>query len=55
MEHSGNQAESVVALLVVLGIRTAEVPATETLVTGGLRASKLANVSSSSITPFADQ
>ena len=46
MAHSRNQEEPVVALLAVLGIRTVEAPATETLITGGLRASKLANVSS---------
>ena len=43
--RSRNQAESVVALLAVLGIRIVEVPATETLITGGLRVSMHANVS----------
>ena len=40
-----NPVESVVALLVVLGTTTAEVPAAETLITGGLRAWRHANVS----------
>ena len=44
--HSRNLVESVVALLAVLGTTTAEVPATETLITGGLRAWRPANVSS---------
>ena len=45
MEHSGNQAEAVVALLAVLGSRTAEeVLATETLVTAGSRARRHADV-----------
>ena len=43
--RSSNQAESVAALLAVLGIRIAEVPVTETLITGGLMASRSANVS----------
>ena len=42
----GNQVEPVVALLAVLGIRPAEVPVTDTLVTGGLRGSIPVNVSS---------
>ena len=40
-----NQAESVVALLAVVGIRIVEGPATETLITGGLMALRLVNVS----------
>ena len=46
MVCSRNPGESVVVLPVVLGIRTAEVPATETLITAGLRVWRLANVSS---------
>ena len=42
--RSRNQVEPVVALLEVLGTRIVEVPATETLTTGGLRASRHANV-----------
>ena len=45
MVSSRNQAESVVALVAVLGIRIVEVSATETLITGGLRASRPVNVS----------
>ena len=45
MARSRNQAETVVALLAVLGIRIVEVQATETLITVGLMASRLANVS----------
>ena len=45
MAHSRNPVELVVALLAVLGTRTVEVPATETSVTGGLRAWRPANVS----------
>ena len=45
MPLSRNQAELAVALLAALGIRTLVVPATETLVTGGLRAWMPANVS----------
>ena len=52
MAHSGNPAESVVALLVVLGLRIAEVPATGTLITVGRRASRLAKVSSTLIMTF---
>ena len=44
--HLRNQAEPVAALLAVLGLRIAEVPVTETLVTSGLRALRPANVSS---------
>ena len=44
--RSRNPADSVVALLVVLGTRTAEVSATETSITSGLRAWRRANVSS---------
>ena len=45
MAHSRNPAESVVALLVVLGLRTVEVLGIETLATGGLKAWKPADVS----------
>ena len=45
MVRSRNQADPVVALLVVLGIKIVEVPATGTLITGGQRAWKHANVS----------
>ena len=43
--RSTNQAEPVVALLAVLGMSIVEVPATETLITDGLRESRPANVS----------
>ena len=46
MVRSRNQAETVVAPLAVLGIKIVEVPATEKLITGGLKASRHANVSS---------
>ena len=46
MARLTNPVESVVALLAVLGIRIVEVQATETRITGGLRASMPANVSS---------
>ena len=45
--RSRNQAESVAALMAVLGIRIVEVPATETLITGGSRAWRPAKVSAS--------
>ena len=45
MARSRNQAKAVVALLVVLGIKNAEVLVTETLITGGLRVLRHANVS----------
>ena len=45
MVPSRNPTESVAALLAVLGTRTVEVPTTETLITGGLRAWRLAHVS----------
>ena len=47
MEHSGNQAESVVALLAVLGSRTVEDLAAKMLTTVGMKAFRPANVSSS--------
>ena len=43
--RSRNQADPVVALLAVLGLKIVEVSATETLITGGLTASRPANVS----------
>ena len=49
MEHSGNQAESVVALLVVLGSSTAEDLAPAMLITSGMMVWRRANVSSSMI------
>ena len=45
MARLQNLAESVVALLMVLGIRIVEVRATEMLIIGGLRVSRPANVS----------
>ena len=48
--HSQNQAESVVALLAVLGSRTAEDLAPPMLITGGMMVWRPANVSSSVIT-----
>ena len=45
MKGSRNPAESVVALLAVLGLRIVEVLATGMLLTGGLRAPGLVNVS----------
>ena len=45
MVSSRNQAESVVALVAVLGIRIVEVLVTETLITDGLRAPRPVNVS----------
>ena len=45
MVYSRNPGESVVALLAALGIRTVEVPATETWVTAGSTGSKPAKVS----------
>ena len=49
MEHSGNQVQSVVALLAVFGSRTAEDLAAATLSIHGLKAWRSANVSSSAI------
>ena len=49
MVSSRNQAESVVALLAVIGIKIAELPLTKTLITPGLRAFRPANVSSGPI------
>ena len=55
MTRSRNQAEQVVAPLEVLGSRTVEVPAAETLVTGGLRALRPADVSPHVDNPLANQ
>ena len=45
MALSRDQVETVVALLVVLGTRTAEVPHTKMYITDGLRAQRPVNVS----------
>ena len=45
MEHSGNQAESVVALLAVLGSRTAEDLSAKILITDGPKARRPVHVS----------